>query len=142
MNKKFEIQSSHTFKKKKKDWYFGLTIKSTIIKSERYRLKLYKLQKKKKIVHDDYDNLQTIYKYTIIINSLSLLCLYHIILESLWGCLVYIFKQQFSVFKQHFTHFNTLFHPHVFSQMFLNNNFQFLNTHTRPRYQDTKFTFV
>ena len=30
------------------------------------------------------------------------------------GCLVYIFKQQFSVFKQHFTHFNALFHPHVF----------------------------
>ena len=51
--------------------------------------------------------------------------------EKLGGCLVYIFKQQFSVFKQHFTHFNTLFHPHVFPQMFLNNNFQFLNTHTK-----------
>ena len=24
-------------------------------------------------------------------------------------------------------HFNTLFHSHVFSQKFLNNNFQFLN---------------
>ena len=44
------------------------------------------------------------------------------------GCLVNIFKQLFSVFKQHFTHFNALFHSHVFSQMFLNNNFQFLNT--------------
>ena len=31
------------------------------------------------------------------------------------GCLVCVFKQQFLVFKQHFTHFNTLFHPHVFS---------------------------
>ena len=47
------------------------------------------------------------------------------------GCLVYVFKQQFLVFKQYFTHFNVLFHPHVFPQMFLNNNFQFLNTHTK-----------
>ena len=45
--------------------------------------------------------------------------------------MVYNFKQQFSVFKQHFTYFNALFHPHVFPQMFLNNNFQFLNTHTK-----------
>ena len=51
--------------------------------------------------------------------------------KGLRGCLVYIFKQQFSVFKQHFTHFNALFHPHVFPQMFLNNNFQFLNTYTK-----------
>ena len=41
------------------------------------------------------------------------------------------FKQPFSVFKQHFTHFNALFHPHVFLQMFSNNNFQFLNTCTK-----------
>ena len=47
------------------------------------------------------------------------------------GCLVCDFKQQFSVFKQHFTHFNVLFHPHVFPQIFSNNNFQFLNTHTK-----------
>ena len=47
------------------------------------------------------------------------------------GCLVCDFKQPFSVFKQHFTQFNTLFHPHVFPQMFLNNNFQFLNTQTK-----------
>ena len=47
------------------------------------------------------------------------------------GCLVCVFKQPFSVFKQHFTYFNTLFHPHVFPQIFLNNNFQFLNTHTK-----------
>ena len=47
------------------------------------------------------------------------------------GCLVYVFKQQFSVFKQYFTYFNVFFHLHVFSQMFLNNNFQFLNTHTK-----------
>ena len=47
------------------------------------------------------------------------------------GCLVCIFKQLFLVFKQHFTHFNTFFHPHIFPQIFLNNNFQFLNTHTK-----------
>ena len=40
-------------------------------------------------------------------------------------------NNHFSVFKQHFTHFNALFYPHVFPQMFLNNNFQFLNTHTK-----------
>ena len=51
--------------------------------------------------------------------------------EKLRGCLVCVFKQSFSIFKQHFTHFNTLFHPHVFSQIFLNNNFQFLNTRTK-----------
>ena len=47
------------------------------------------------------------------------------------GCLVCVFKQPFSVFKQHFTHFNALFHPHVFPQIFSNNNFQFLNTCTK-----------
>ena len=47
------------------------------------------------------------------------------------GCLVCNLKQPFSVFKQHFTHFNALFHPHVFPQIFLNNNFQFLNTWTK-----------
>ena len=57
--------------------------------------------------------------------------LFKVHFEVLRGCLVCVFKQLFSVFKQHFTHFNTLFHPHVFSQMFLNNNFQFLNTHTK-----------
>ena len=46
-------------------------------------------------------------------------------------CLVSVSKQQVSVFKQHFTYFNTLFHPHVFPQKFLNNNFQFLNTCTK-----------
>ena len=25
-----------------------------------------------------------------------------------------LFKQQFSMFKQHYTYFHTLFHPHVF----------------------------
>ena len=39
------------------------------------------------------------------------------------GCLVCVFKQLFLVFKQHFTYFNTLFHPHVFLQIFLNKNF-------------------
>ena len=47
------------------------------------------------------------------------------------GCLVSVSKQQFSVFKQHFTYFYTFFHPHVFPQKFLNNNFQFLNTCTK-----------
>ena len=53
------------------------------------------------------------------------------ILRKLKGCLVCNFKQPFSVFKQHFTHFNALFHPHVFLQIFSNNNFQFLNTCTK-----------
>ena len=57
--------------------------------------------------------------------------------ERLGGCLVYVFKQQFSVFKQHFTYFKALFHPHVFPQMFLNNNFQFLNTHTKRALEDS-----
>ena len=56
--------------------------------------------------------------------------------ELLRGCLVYDFKQQFLVFKQHFTHFNTLFQPHVFPQMFSNNNFQFLNTCTKRALYD------
>ena len=47
------------------------------------------------------------------------------------GCLVCDFKQPFLVFKQHFTHFNAFFHPHVFPQIFSNNNFQFLNTYTK-----------
>ena len=47
------------------------------------------------------------------------------------GCLASVFKQQFLVFKQYFTYFHTLFHLHVFSQKFLNNNFQFLNTCTK-----------
>ena len=40
-------------------------------------------------------------------------------------------NQQFSVFKQHFTYFHILFHPHVFPLKILNNNFQFLNTCTK-----------
>ena len=40
--------------------------------------------------------------------------------------MVCVFKQQFLVFKQHYTYFHILFHPHVFSQVFSNNNFQFL----------------
>ena len=58
--------------------------------------------------------------------------------EQYRGCLVYIFKQQFSVFKQYFTYFKALFHPHVFSQIFLNNNFQFLNTHTKRAHNDAR----
>ena len=39
--------------------------------------------------------------------------------STLWACLLLLFKQQFSIFKQYYTYFYTLFHPHVFSQ----NNF-------------------
>ena len=35
-------------------------------------------------------------------------------LIELSGCLVHVFKYMFSVFKQHYTHFHTLFHLHVF----------------------------
>ena len=52
-------------------------------------------------------------------------------MQWLGGCLVSVFKQQFLVFKQHFTYFHTFFQPHVFLQKFLNNNFQFLNTYTK-----------
>ena len=55
----------------------------------------------------------------------------HKYFKILRGCLVCVFKQPFLVFKQHFTYFHTFFHPHVFSQMFSNNNFQFLNTCTK-----------
>ena len=34
------------------------------------------------------------------------------------GCLVCVLKQQFSVFKQHFTHFNIFFHPRIFTNIF------------------------
>ena len=34
----------------------------------------------------------------------------------------------FSIFKQHYMYFHTLFHSHIFSHMFSNNNFQFLST--------------
>ena len=32
------------------------------------------------------------------------------------ACLVHVFKHMFSVFKQHYTYFHTLFHLHVFSK--------------------------
>ena len=44
---------------------------------------------------------------------------------------LYIFSQKFSVFKQYFMYFHTLFHLYIFSQKFSNNNFQFLNTYTK-----------
>ena len=75
----------------------------------------------------------------IIFRKLSLIYyLFKVHFEVLRGCLVCVFKQPFSVFKQHFTHFNTFFHPHVFSQMFLNNKFQFLNIHTKRALSDSK----
>ena len=45
--------------------------------------------------------------------------------------LVCVFKQLFLIFKQYFTYFNIFFHIHIFSQIFLNNNFQFLNICTK-----------
>ena len=67
---------------------------------------------------------------------------YFFVFQPLRGCLVYVLKQQFSIFKQHFTYFNALFHPHVFPQMFLNNNFQFLNTHTKRAVKNTFFNNI
>ena len=61
---------------------------------------------------------------------LSGFCVYRV-LEKFRARLVCIFKQYFLVFKQHFTYFHILFHPHVFPQIFSNNNFQFLNTYTK-----------
>ena len=57
-------------------------------------------------------------------------------------CLVCVFKQPFLIFKQYFTHFNTLFYPHVFSQIFSNNNFQFLNTCTKWTYSSLNEYFI
>ena len=41
------------------------------------------------------------------------------------------FQITISIFKQYFTHYHILFYPHVFSQIFSRNNFQFLNTCTK-----------
>ena len=55
--------------------------------------------------------------------------------EERLGCLVDVFKQQFSVFKQYYIFFHTFFHSHVFPHMFSNNNFQFLSACTKhPNY--------
>ena len=62
-------------------------------------------------------------------NTLSFISINKVLIQR--GCLVCVFKQPFSVFKQYFTYFYTFFHPHVFPQMFSNNNFQFLNTCTK-----------
>ena len=64
-------------------------------------------------------------------NNLLTIALRTLFFRILRGCLVCVFKQPFSVFKQHFTYFYILFHPHVFPQVFSNNNFQFLNTCTK-----------
>ena len=42
--------------------------------------------------------------------------------------MVCVFKQLFSIFKQYYTYFYIFFYLHVFTQIFSNNNFQFLNT--------------
>ena len=46
-------------------------------------------------------------------------------------CLIRPLKHMFSVFKQHYTYFHTLFHLHVFSHIFSNTCFQFLRTCTK-----------
>ena len=63
-------------------------------------------------------------------------------LERRRECLVCNFKQLFLVFKQYFTYFNTFFHPHVFLQMFSNNNFQFLNTCTKRALSISRWQFL
>ena len=65
-----------------------------------------------------------------------------LIKQRLRGCLVCVFKQPFLIFKQYFMHFNTLFHSHIFLKMFLNNNFQFLNTHTKRVINFAKIAYL
>ena len=47
------------------------------------------------------------------------------------GGVWFVFLNNYFQFKQYFMHFNVLFYPHIFSQIFSNNNFQFLNTCTK-----------
>ena len=49
-----------------------------------------------------------------------LLSLFAFLFFSFWPCLVHYFKHMFSVFKQHYKYFNTLFHPHVFPKKLKN----------------------
>ena len=37
-------------------------------------------------------------------------------MSTLLKTLVHVFKYMFSIFKQHYMYFHTLFHPHVFSK--------------------------
>ena len=89
------------------------------------------------VVHECLNYYYYFFIYNECLNSNCMyICMYVCMYECVTprcfrGCLVCDFKQQFSVFKQHFTHFNILFYPHVFPQIFLNNNFQFLNTYTK-----------
>ena len=48
-------------------------------------------------------------------NFIIYVCVYILLffLMKIWGCLVHVFKQQFSNFKQHYMYFYTLFYPHV-----------------------------
>jgi len=52
-------------------------------------------------------------------------------IQTLRGCLVHPLKHIFSIFKQHYTYFYTLFHPQVFPHMFSNTCYQFLSTCTK-----------
>ena len=42
--------------------------------------------------------------------------IWQFLISEIEGCLVMLFKQQFSVFKHHNTYFTTFFNPHVFLQ--------------------------
>ena len=50
-----------------------------------------------------------------------------LLFQTLWSRLVHSLKYIFSVFKQHYTYFHTLFHSHIF----LNTCLQFLSTCTK-----------
>ena len=63
-------------------------------------------------------------------------------MSTLRGYLVCVFKQSFSVFKQYFTHFYIFFHLPVFSQIFSNNNFQFLITCTKQNLNISNYTYM
>ena len=52
-----------------------------------------------------------IYPYA---NALKQCHFQHVRGRKLRVCLVHVFKHMFLVFKQHYTYFYTLFHPHVF----------------------------
>ena len=50
-------------------------------------------------------------------NKKNVEILFCFVFKKLRGCLIDMFKHMFSVFKQHYTNFHTLFHPCVFSHV-------------------------
>ena len=53
-------------------------------------------------------------------------------------CLVHVFKQQFSVFKQYYMYFHILFYSLIFPHMFLDNKFSVF----KCMYQTPPYTFI